>query len=232
MKAAEDHNSRISVLFMITGILFCVCLITANLLEVKVVKMGALTVTAGLTLFPVSYILNDCISEVWGFRKARLLIWLAFGINFLVMLIFRMAVGLPSPDFWEHGSEFDFVFGFAPRIVAASLVAFLTGSMVNALVMSKMKRAHNGRHFSLRAVASTLAGECLDSLVFFPIAFSGTMPFRELAKMMLVQACLKTLYEIVILPVTVLTVRWMKKREGCDVIDGQISYNPFRINDF
>ncbi len=225
-------EKKVSLLFLLTGILFCICLITANLLEVKVVKMGSLTVTAGLLVFPLSYILNDCICEVWGYRKARLMVWCGFAANFFVMLLFRTAVSLPSPDYWQHGPEFDFVFGFAPRIVAASLTAFLTGSIMNAFVMSRMKAVSGGRGFSFRAIVSTLAGESLDSLIFFPIAFAGVLPADEMFKMMLAQALLKTAYEIIILPVTVRTVKWMKKTDGSDVTDREISYNPFRIKDF
>lgn len=225
-------DKKISLLFMLTGILFCVCLISANLLEVKVVKIGSFTVTAGLLVFPLSYILNDCICEVWGYRKARLMVWCGFIVNFIVMLLFRIAVSLPSPDYWQHGQEFDFVFGFAPRIVAASLAAFLTGSLMNAFVMSRMKAASYGRGFSYRAIISTLSGESLDSLVFFPIAFAGVMPSGEMFKMMMVQAIIKTLYEIIVLPVTVRTAKWMKRVDGSDVTDRGISYNPFRVKDF
>jgi len=225
-------DKKCSLLFMSAGILFCVCLITANLLEVKVVKMGPLTVTAGLLVFPLSYILNDCICEVWGYRKARLMVWCGFIVNFIVMLLFRVAVSLPSPDYWQHGQEFDFVFGFAPRIVAASLAAFFTGSLMNAFVMSRMKAASDGRGFSFRAIISTLSGESLDSLVFFPIAFAGVMPSGEMLEMMMVQTIVKTLYEIVILPVTVRVVRWMKRIDHSDVTDIGISYNPFRVKDF
>ena len=149
---------------MLLGILFNVCLIAANLLETKVIQIGSLTVTAGLLVFPISYIINDCIAEVWGFKKARLIIWSGFAMNFFVVGLGLIAVAIPAAPFWEGEEHFDFVFGMAPRIVAASLMAFLVGSFLNAYVMSKMKIASQGRNFSARAILSTLVGETADSL--------------------------------------------------------------------
>ena len=157
-------KEKVSVPFMLLGILFNVCLIAANLLETKVIQIGSLTVTAGLLVFPISYIINDCIAEVWGFKKARLIIWSGFAMNFFVVGLGLIAVAIPAAPFWEGEEHFDFVFGMAPRIVAASLMAFLVGSFLNAYVMSKMKVASRGRHFSARAILSTLAGETADSL--------------------------------------------------------------------
>ena len=141
---------------MLLGILFNVCLIAANLLETKVINVCGLTVTAGLLVFPISYIINDCIAEVWGYRKARLIIWSGFLMNFFVVMLGLAAVALPAAPFWEGEEHFNFVFGLAPRIVAASLAAFLVGSFLNAYVMSRMKVASGGRHFSLRAIVSTI----------------------------------------------------------------------------
>ena len=224
-------NNTVSVSFMILGILFCVCLVAANLLESKVVQIGQLTVTAGLVVFPISYIINDCIAEVWGFKKARLIIWMGFLMNFLVVALGQIAVMLPAAPFWEGEEGFNFVFGMAPRIAVASLLAFLVGSFLNAFVMSKMKKASNGKNFSLRAIASTLVGESADSVIFFPIAFAGLIPFDELLKMMLIQAILKTLYEVIILPVTIRVVKYIKKVDGSDVYDEHISYNVLKIKE-
>lgn len=162
-------QKTVSIPFMMLGILFNVCLITANLLETKVIQVGGITVAAGLIVFPVSYIINDCISEVWGYRKARLIIWSGFVSNFLVVLFSQIAILLPGAPFWDGEAGFDFVFGLAPRIVTGSFVAFLVGSFLNAYVMSRMKVASGGKNFSLRAIVSTIAGESADSLIFFPI---------------------------------------------------------------
>lgn len=221
----------VSLPYMVLGIVFCVCLVAANLLETKVVRLGPMAVTAGLIVFPISYIINDCIAEVWGFRKARLIIWMGFLMNFMVVALGKLAVAIPAAPFWEGEEAFDFVFGFAPRIAASSLAAFLVGSFINAYVMSRMKVASRGRHFSLRAVLSTMAGEGADSVIFFPLAFGGMMPVGELVKMIAVQVVLKTAYEIVILPVTVRVVAYIKRVDGSDVYDNDISYNVLKINE-
>ena len=224
-------KGKVSVPFMLLGILFNVCLIAANLLETKVIQIGSLTVTAGLLVFPISYIINDCIAEVWGFKKARLIIWSGFAMNFFVVALGLIAVAIPAAPFWEGEEHFDFVFGMAPRIVAASLMAFLVGSFLNAYVMSKMKVASRGRHFSARAILSTLAGETADSLIFFPVAFGGIIAWRELLIMMCIQIILKSMYEVIILPVTIRVVKAIKKIDGSDVYDTDISYNVLKVKD-
>ena len=224
-------KEKVSVPFMLLGILFNVCLIAANLLETKVIQIGSLTVTAGLLVFPISYIINDCIAEVWGFKKARLIIWSGFAMNFFVVALGLIAVAIPAAPFWEGEEHFDFVFGMAPRIVAASLMAFLVGSFLNAYVMSKMKVASRGRHFSARAILSTLVGETADSLIFFPVAFGGIIAWRELLIMMCIQIILKSMYEVIILPVTIRVVKAMKKIDGSDVYDTDISYNVLKVKD-
>ena len=224
-------KQKVSVPFMLLGILFNVCLIAANLLETKVIQVGSLTVTAGLLVFPISYIINDCIAEVWGFKKARLIIWSGFAMNFFVVALGLIAVAIPAAPFWEGEEHFDFVFGMAPRIVAASLMAFLVGSFLNAYVMSKMKVASRGRHFSARAILSTLAGETADSLIFFPVAFGGIIAWRELLIMMCIQIILKSMYEVIILPVTIRVVKAIKKIDGSDVYDTDISYNVLKVKD-
>ena len=224
-------KEKVSVPFMLLGILFNVCLIAANLLETKVIQIGSLTVTAGLLVFPISYIINDCIAEVWGFKKARLIIWSGFAMNFFVVALGLIAVAIPAAPFWEGEEHFDFVFGMAPRIVAASLMALLVGSFLNAYVMSKMKVASRGRHFSARAILSTLAGETADSLIFFPVAFGGIIAWRELLIMMCIQIILKSMYEVIILPVTIRVVKAIKKIDGSDVYDTDISYNVLKVKD-
>ena len=224
-------NSKVSVPFMLLGILFNVCLIAANLLETKVIQVFGITVTAGLIVFPISYIINDCIAEVWGFKKARLIIWSGFVMNFFVVALGQVAVALPAAPFWEDEESFNFVFGMAPRIVVASLSAFLVGSFLNAYVMSKMKIASKGKNFSARAIWSTVVGETGDSIIFFPIAFAGIIPWNELVLMMGVQIVLKSLYEVLVLPVTIRVVKYIKKVDGSDVYDENISYNILKVKE-
>ena len=224
-------KEKVSVSFMLLGILFNVCLIAANLLETKIIQIGSLSVTAGLLVFPISYIINDCIAEVWGYKKTRLIIWSGFVMNFFVAIMGLIAVAIPAAPFWEGEEHFNFVFGFAPRIVVASLLEFFVGSFLNAYVMSRMKIHSHGRHFSLRAVLSTIVGESADSLIFFPIAFGGIVAWKELLLMMLTQIVLKSVYEIIVLPITYRLVRTIKKWENTDVYDTDISYNILQIKD-
>lgn len=224
-------RQKVSVTYLLMGILFVVCLITANLLETKLIKIGPLSVTAGLIVFPLSYVINDCIAEVWGFKKTRLIIWCGFAMNFFVVLLGLIAVQIPPAPYWDGAEHFNFVFSFAPRITVASLIAFLTGSFLNAFVMSKMKLRDGEKRFGLRAVLSTIAGETADSIIFFPIAFGGLIPWKELLALILVQITLKTTYEILILPITTRVVKKIKEIEGTDVYDDGISYNILKIRD-
>lgn len=224
-------RQKVSIPFMLLGILFCVCLITSNLLETKVIQIFGVTITAGLLVFPISYIINDCIAEVWGFGKAKLIIWCGFAMNFIVMAFYAVAVALPAAPFWEGGEHFNYIFGLAPRIVVASLCAFLLGSFLNAYVMSRMKILQKGKGFSIRAIVSTLVGETADSAVFFPIAFGGLVTWKELLIMALTQIVLKSMYEVVILPITIQVVKSIKQHEASDVYDKDISYNIFKFKE-
>ena len=217
------------MLFMFFSILFCVCLILANLLETKQIAVGPVSLTGGLIVFPVSYIINDCVCEVWGFRKARLLIWGGFAMNFFFVTVAALCDWIPGAPYWHNEAGFHAIFGLAPRIAAASFVAFLVGSFVNAYVMSKMKIHDGGRYFSTRAILSTVAGESCDSLIFFPLALSGVVPARELPVLIFSQIFLKTAYEIVVLPLTIRVVKYVKQYEGTDAYDHGISYSVWKI---
>lgn len=213
------------------AVAFTVCLISSNLFATKIFSLGwGVNLPGAVVIFPISYILNDCLTEVWGYRKARLVIWTAFAANLFVVLVGQAVVWLPSASFWEGGEHFDYMFNMAPRVAFASLLAFLAGSTMNSLVLSKMKVADNGRRFGLRAILSSVAGELLDSLIFMPIAFYGA-PLKALGTMLLFQVSFKILYEIAILPVTSVVVRKVKESEGVDVFDRDISYNPFKLTD-
>ena len=226
------QKKNVSVSFMLMGILFCVCLVASNLLETKIVQVGTFSMTAGFIVFPISYIINDCVAEVWGYRKARLIIWMGFLMNFFVVSLGGIACAMPAASYWaENEPHFEFVFGLAPRIAAASLSAFLVGSFLNAWVMSRMKLRDKEKHFSWRAIASTLVGEGADSIIFFPLAFGGLMPVEELLKLMLLQVTAKTLYEIFALPVTIQVIRYVKRIEGESAYDTNVSYNILKIND-
>ena len=219
----QKEKKTVSVLFMLFSILFCVCLITANVLETKQISVGPFNITGGLIVFPISYIINDCVCEVWGYGKARMLIWIGFAMNFLFVTFGALCDLLPAAPYWDNEAGFHAIFGLAPRIAAASFVAFIIGSFVNAYVMSRMKISSGGRNFSARAILSTVYGETADSLIFFPLALGGVVPLRELPILIISQVVLKTLYEILVLPVTIRVVRATKRYEGEDVYDNNVN---------
>lgn len=225
----QKEKKTVSVLFMLFSILFCVCLITANVLETKQISVGPFNITGGLIVFPISYIINDCVCEVWGYGKARMLIWTGFAMNFLFVTFGALCDLLPAAPYWDNEAGFHAIFGLAPRIAAASFVAFIIGSFVNAYVMSRMKISSGGRNFSARAILSTVYGETADSLIFFPLALGGVVPLSELPVLIISQVVLKTLYEILVLPVTIRVVRATKRYEGEDVYDNNVNYSIWKI---
>lgn len=218
------NNTRFTLSFLLLATLFCVCLIIANLIEIKTVDLGWFTVTAGFIVFPISYIINDCIVEIYGFRKARLVIWMGFASSLLVSIMLQAAIALPGGAEWMSQREMEVIYGSVPRIMFASFTAFLCGSMVNAYVMNRMKNTVGRSHFSIRAIVSTLWGEGVDSIIFFPIAFGGVLPWSTIVSLIVTQALLKTLYEIVVLPVTIFVVASLRKIETRSVPVNENNY--------
>ena len=218
-------KQQVSVLFMLFSILFCVCLIATNILETKQISVLGISLTGGLIVFPISYIINDCVCEVWGFQKARLLIWTGFAMNFFFVAMGALCDWIPGAPYWTNEAGFHAIFGLAPRVAAASFVAFIVGSFANAYVMSKMKIRDKGRNFSLRAILSTIVGESFDSVIFFPLALGGVVPTEELPKLMLWQVLLKTVYEVIALPITIRIVKALKEHEGEDTYDNDVNYS-------
>ena len=225
----NNKDNKVSVLFMLFGILFCVCLIAANVLETKQIAFGSISLTGGLIVFPVSYIINDCVCEVWGYKKTRMLIWTGFAMNFFFVMLGAICDMIPGAPYWTNDEGFHAVFGLAPRIAFASFLAFICGSFVNAYVMSKMKLSSGGKNFSLRAVVSTIFGESVDSIIFFPLALWGVVPTEELPWLMLWQVFLKTAYEVVVLPLTIRVVRYVKRHEQVDTYDNDVNYSIWRV---
>ena len=222
-------NKQFSLPFVVLAMIFSVFLILANLMEVKVVKIGILTATAGLSAFPISYIINDCIVEVYGFAKARFVIWMGFLLNMIFVVFLQVCISLPCDPSWTAQAAVEQVFGNTPRILLGSFVAFIVGSMVNAQVMSRMKVRDGGKRFSLRAIMSTVFGESADSLIFFPIAFAGMLPLATIVTLVWTQVMLKTLYEIVALPITIRVVKLLKRVEGADVTDVNVDYKWWKV---
>ena len=145
----SSGNRQLSVPFLLMAILFNVCLIASNLFETKLFTLGGISLTGGVIIFPVSYIINDCLVEVYGYRKSRLVIWSGFAMNFFVVAMAQIVRVLPASPFWDGGEHFDYVFSLAPRVTLASMLAFICGSTINALIMSKMMVAQKGKGFSL-----------------------------------------------------------------------------------
>ena len=200
----QDSKKKVSVLFMLFGTLFCVCLITANVLETKQLSFGPINLTAGVIVFPVSYIINDVVCEVWGYRRTRMLIWMGFAMNFFFVVMGAIADWIPGAHYWHGDEGFHQIFGLAPRIALASFVAFICGSFMNAYVMSRMKLSSREQRktdlkgrmwgaFSSRAILSTVFGEGIDSLIFFPLALGGVIPWEEMPSLMISQVTLKSL---------------------------------------
>ncbi len=224
-------KNKVSVLFMLAGILFAACLLVSNILASKIMMVGPWSAPAGVLVFPLAYIINDVIAEVWGYRKARLIIWAGFGVNLLAVLFFSLGIVATPATFYSSQEAFSAVLGNTPRIVAASLLAYLVGSFLNAYIMSRFKVLTRGKGFSIRAIVSTLVGEGADSLIFITVAFAGIFPAGVLFTMVLTQAIIKTVYEIAVLPLTVWVVGKVKKLEGEDVFDVAVSYNPFKLSE-
>lgn len=231
-QSTSAGKTQFSPTFLILTVVFCICLVVANLMEIKTVSVGPLALTAGVVVFPLSYIISDCIVEIYGFRRARFVIWLGFAMNLLVCLLLQLGLWLPGDAYWQGQEAMQLVFGAVPRILVASFTAFVCGSMVNAYVMSRMKAGRRGtRGFSARAIISTLWGEGTDSCIFFPLAFAGTLPWHTIGALILTQTLVKTLYEIIILPVTLRVVHKLRAIEGAEANDTGISYKWWKINE-
>ncbi len=225
-----------SVVYVWLAVTFCVCLVTSNLFVPRLWQVGKwpLQLSGAVVIFPISYIINDLLTEVYGYRKAMRVIWMGFILSAFVALAAQLVCWLPAPIYPESqevADSFNHLFGLIPRTTIASLLAFILGSQMNAFVMSKMKVATKGRGFGWRAILSTVVGELSDSVIFYPLAFAGVMPAKAILSIILTQVTVKTLYEIVILPVTTAIARRLKKAEGIDTYDYDISYNPFVLND-
>ncbi|MBR0501172.1 MAG: queuosine precursor transporter [Bacteroidales bacterium] len=222
----------LSVVYVWLAVTFCVCLVVSNLFVPRLWQVGKLPLqlSGAVIVFPVSYIINDLLTEVYGYRKAMLVIWMGFVLSAFVAVAAQLVSWLPAPIYPENqevATSFNRLFGLITRTTVSSLLAFILGSQINAWVMSRMKVATKGKGFGWRAILSTIAGELSDSVIFYPLAFAGVMPAKAIFSIILTQVTVKTLYEIVILPLTSLLARRLKRSEGIDTYDYNISYNPF-----
>lgn len=185
---------------------------------------------AGLLFFPVGYVIGDVLTEVYGYARARRCIWVGFAALIFMAFMSLVVVALPPDANWKGQSAYEAVFGQVPRIVFASIVAFWAGELVNSYVLAKMKLWTKGKHLWSRTIGSTVAGQGVDSLLFYPLAFYGAANWTnaELLKVLLTQWVLKLVWEIILTPVTYAVVGFLKRREGIDVYDEQTNFTPFR----
>ena len=224
-----NETKNISKLFMCIGITFVTCLLLSNLIAGK---MWAVTeniiLPAAVILFPLTYIIGDVFTEVYGFRKARNIIWLGFGCSFFAVMIYLITIALPHPGYWEGQEAYATVMGTTPRVAVASFAGYLFGEFSNSIILSRLKVATKGRNLWMRTILSTVVGEGLDSVIFIMISFWGTMENSVVLKMILFQYLFKVAYEVVFTPVTYAVVKVIKKAEGIDTYDEGIRYNLIR----
>jgi len=224
------EGKKYSHWFLIVVAIFVTCLITANIIAVKLVEFFGLILPAAIFIFPLSYITGDVLTEVYGYREARKVIWLGFLCNLLVVVAVWIAQILPAASFWDGQKAYERILGYTPRILLASFLAYLVGEFANAFVLAKLKMATQGRWLWMRTIASTLVGQGLDSLVFISIAFAGTLPVHALTLTITTQWLAKSAYEAAATPFTYLVVNFLKRKEGLDAYDYDTKFNPLLIS--
>jgi uncharacterized integral membrane protein (TIGR00697 family) len=219
-----------SFLFVILVAVFITCLITANIIAVKLIVVFSLVLPAAIIIFPISYIIGDVLTEVYGFRQARRIIWLGFLCNLLVVLAIWVGQLLPPASLWEKQPAYEQILGYTPRLLFASFIAYLVGEFANSAVLAKMKIATKGRWLWTRTIGSTLVGQGLDSLVFITLAFADVIPLGALASAIATQWLFKSIYEVLATPLTYMMVNFLKRKEGLDAYDNDTCFNPFMIS--
>ncbi len=219
---------NVSHRFVIIAAIFVTCLITANIIAVKIIGIGSVFLPAAIIVFPLSYIFGDILTEVYGYRWARRVIWLGFLCNLIFVFFAWVGQLLPAAPFWEDQEAYRSILGYAPRLLVASFCGYLAGEFANSFIMAKMKIATQGRWLWTRTIGSTIVGQGLDTSIFITIAFVGTPSF---APMMIVYHWLaKTAIETLATPFTYTAVNFLKKRERVDVYDYETDFNPFTIS--
>ena len=228
-QGAVVHREGYSLAFVVVVALFITTLITANITAVKLVGLFGLVLPAAVVVFPISYICGDVLTEVYGYRVARRVIWLGFLCNLLAVVAIYLGGILPAAPFWEGQVAYETILGYTPRLLAASFLAYLVGEFANAIVLAKMKVTTSGRWLWSRTIGSTIIGQGLDSLVFIVLAFVGTIPVSAMLAAIMTQWLVKSLYEALATPLTYVVVNRLKRSEGLDVYDRDTSFNPLLI---
>jgi hypothetical protein len=218
-----------STWFVLVVAVFITALLVANIIAVKLIGIAGLVIPAGTIIFPISYICGDVLTEVYGYHRARMVIWLGFACNLLAVGAIWLAQVAPGAEFWEAQAAYERILGFAPRLLLASFCAYLIGEFANSFVLAKMKVLTQGRMLWARTIGSTFVGQGLDSLAFVTIAFIGTLPLAGLAATIVTQWLLKVVYEAIATPLTYVVVNFLKRQEGIDVYDHETAFNPLKL---
>ncbi|MEA3407408.1 MAG: queuosine precursor transporter [Chloroflexota bacterium] len=209
---------------------FVATLMISNIASSKILDLGFFTFDGGTLLFPISYILGDVVTEVYGYSRARRVIWAGFGANLLMALVLVVVGLLPPTEGWEHQAAYEAILGVTPRIVMGSLIAYWVGSFSNSWLMAKMKILTRGRWLWTRTIASTLLGEGIDTLLFVVIAFYGTLPRGTLVAVIVSNYVFKCGLEALITPITYRVVNGLKRAEQEDYYDYDTDFNPLKLN--
>lgn len=217
--------------FVIVAAIFVTCLIIANITAVKLIGVFGLVLPAAVIIFPISYIFGDVLTEVYGYREARKVIWLGFVCNLLAVLAIWLGQILPAASFWDGQAAYERILGYTPRLLIASFVAYLAGEFANSYVLAKLKIATGGRWLWIRTIGSTIVGQGIDSLLFITVAFIGTIPLSGLASAILAQWLFKSAYEAFATPLTYKVVNLLKREEGLDVFDRETRFSPFALSE-
>lgn len=220
--------------------IFVTSLIVSNIIAVKLFSAGPIFLTVGIIIFPVSYIFGDVLTEVYGYARARQVIWIGFFCNLMAVVAIWIGIQLPPAPFWSAGvfgspeasqQAYEAILGFAPRLLVASFVAYLFGEFLNSYVMARMKIATNGRYLWMRTIGSTLVGQLADTGIFILLAFYGAIPLQELWKLTVTQWLIKSAYEAAVTPLTYLMVGYLKRTENEDHYDRRTNFNPLAWED-
>jgi queuosine precursor transporter len=224
-----NEISRNSKYFMYVAIAFVVILMISNTVAVKLVQIGPFVFAGAIFIFPISYIFGDILTEVYGYKASRKIIWSGFVALVMMSFFYYLVQILPAPVFWQNQTAYDLILGSVPRIVFGSIIAYFVGEFSNSYVLSKMKIWSKGKHLWIRTIGSTVVGEGVDSFIFGFIAFGGLLPLSALMTLILSGYFAKVLYEIILTPATYFIVRKLKQDEGIDVYDRNVNYNPLRF---
>lgn len=215
---------------VIAGI-FVATFLIANVAANKVLQLGPLSVTGGVLVFPLSYILGDVLTEVYGYGRARIVIWTGFLASALMSLIFWLVGVLPAAPFWDNQAAWEAILGLTPRIVLASLVAYFAGEFSNSFTLAKLKILTRGRYLWMRTIASTLLGEGVDTVLFVVLAFGGVFVAADLVAIIASNYLFKVGFEVIATPWTYWVANGLKRAEGVDYFDYATDFNPFRLRE-